>query len=63
MLVLSRKVNESIDITVAGKLVRLTICSFDRGKLRIGFTADRDVEILRTELVGREEAGREAVGK
>lgn len=51
MLVLSRKRNEKITLTVDGKEVELTVVRIDNNKVRIGFEADLDVQILRTELI------------
>lgn len=47
MLCLSRKLNESI--VVNGNVV-ITIVSIDRGKIRLGFDAPRDVPIDRLEI-------------
>lgn len=49
MLVLSRKVGDSIQI---GNNVTLTVLKVDRNQIRLGITAPRDVEILRDELRG-----------
>lgn len=49
MLVLSRKLGEKIyirdDITI-------TVVDIDRGKIRLGIEAPRDVQIFRQELLG-----------
>lgn len=47
MLVLSRKIGEKILI---GKDITLVVVEVDRGKVRLGFDAPRDVTILREEL-------------
>lgn len=47
MLVLSRKLNEQI---VIGENITLTVVSIDRGKIRLGITAPRDVPIHRKEI-------------
>ena len=47
MLVLSRKPGQSIEI---GPNVRLTVIDSRPGKVRLGFEAPREVEIVRTEL-------------
>ena len=55
MLVLSRKVGESVLIGVNGE-IRVTIKDLDRGKVRIGVEAPREVLVLRKELLdGAEE--------
>ena len=51
MLVLSRKSNESIVITFEGKEVKLKVCSIKGDKVKLGFEADKDVLILREELI------------
>ena len=47
MLILSRKVGESIRI---GRVVEITINEIHEGKIRIGITAPRWVKVLRSEL-------------
>ena len=47
MLILSRKVGESIRI---GRVVEITITEIHEGKIRIGITAPRWVKVLRSEL-------------
>lgn len=47
MLVLSRKTGESIDI---GDSIRITVTSVVNGKVKIGISAPRDVNVRRTEL-------------
>ncbi len=51
MLVLSRKLGEKIHI---GENVVITIVDIDRGKVRIGIEAPRDVPIYREELMPKE---------
>jgi carbon storage regulator len=51
MLVLSRKINESIKI---GDDVEIMIVRAENGKVRIGITAPRHVPITRSELPTRE---------
>ncbi len=48
MLVLSRKVGEVIQI---GPDVRVIVVDIDRGKIRLGFEAPKDVPIFRSELL------------
>jgi carbon storage regulator CsrA len=48
MLVLSRKVGEEI---VIGDNIRLMVLSIDRGVVRLGISAPRDVAIVRSELL------------
>jgi carbon storage regulator len=48
MLVLSRKLGEKIFI---GENICITVVDIDRGKVRLGIEAPRDVPIFRQELV------------
>ena len=48
MLVLSRKLGEKIFI---GENICITVVDIDRGKIRIGIEAPRDVPIFRQELL------------
>lgn len=48
MLVLSRKLNEKIFI---GDNICITVVDIDRGKVRIGIEAPRDINIYREELM------------
>jgi carbon storage regulator len=48
MLVLSRKLGEKIFI---GENICLTVIDVDRGKVRLGIEAPRDVPIFRQELL------------
>lgn len=47
MLVLSRKLGEQVHI---GPNITVTVVDIDRGKIRLGIDAPRDIEILRGEL-------------
>ena len=59
MLVLSRKLGESI---VIGDNIKITVVSMDYGKIRLGIEAPRSVPVFRSELWrGSEEATREAL--
>jgi len=50
MLVLSRKKNESVIITLPdGREIVVVVVEIDRGKIRLGFQADADVKIDRRE--------------
>jgi len=48
MLVLSRKLGEKIQI---GEDITITVVDIDRGKIRLGIEAPRDVPIFRQELL------------
>jgi carbon storage regulator len=48
MLVLSRKLGEKITI---GDNISITVVDIDRGKIRLGIEAPRDVPIFRQELL------------
>ena len=48
MLVLSRKLGEKIFI---GENICITVVDIDRGKIRLGIEAPRDVAIYRQELL------------
>lgn len=48
MLVLSRKLGEKIYI---GENICITVVDIDRGKIRLGIEAPRDVPIYRQELL------------
>ena len=52
MLVLSRLPDESVIIDVGGKIIRVTILEIrpNSNKVRIGFTADKEVIIHREEV-------------
>lgn len=53
MLVLSRKIGESIQI---GDNVTVTILDINRGQVRIGIAAPKTINILREELLIRDAA-------
>ncbi len=48
MLVLSRKLGEKIHI---GNNICITVVDIDRGKVRLGIEAPRDVPVFRSELL------------
>jgi carbon storage regulator len=50
MLVLSRKLGERICI---GENIFITVVDIDRGKIRLGIDAPRDIPISRQELLTR----------
>lgn len=50
MLVLSRTRNESIQV---GNDILITIVEIDRGQVKIGIEAPKEVSILRTELIAK----------
>lgn len=52
MLTLLRKLNEKIMI---GDDIQITVVGIERGKVRLGITAPREVVILRGELVHESE--------
>ena len=56
MLVLSRRVGETINI---GNDIKITVTAINGGQVRIGISAPKEVKVLREELVGRD---REASG-
>jgi carbon storage regulator len=53
MLVLSRKLGEKIYIN---DNICITVVDIDRGKIRLGIEAPRDVPIFRQELLGDKDA-------
>jgi carbon storage regulator len=60
MLVLSRKIGEVITI---GNSIKITILSYDRGIVRVGIEAPKDVPVHRKEVYDRIiELNRQAAG-
>jgi len=54
MLVLTRKLNEGINVRFGNTLMRVVVVGINRnGQVRIGLEAPREVSILREELEGR----------
>lgn len=59
MLVLSRKLGEKIHI---GNDIVVTVVDIDRGKIRLGIDAPREVEIMRAELLPSKQQPRDDEG-
>lgn len=57
MLVLSRKRLERISLVVPpsdrSRTIELIVVEIDRDRVKVGFAADRDVQILREELIDK----------
>lgn len=51
MLVLTRKIGETIDI--ADGKIKITIIDIDGSRISIGIDADRDIKVLRGEILER----------
>lgn len=52
MLCLSRKLKQAVTITIPdGRRIRIIVAEIDRGKIQLGFECDRDIRILRDELL------------
>ena len=52
MLVLTRKLGQkTVIITPSGDRIEVVVVDIDRGKIRLGFTAGRSVQIFREELL------------
>lgn len=51
MLVLSRKLGERVVIGEPPNEITLTVVDIDRGKVRLGLDAPREVPIFRSELL------------
>ena len=57
MLVLSRNKNQRVAMMQDDKvIVWLTVVDFSRGKVKLGFEADRKIEFVREEILGRASA-------
>lgn len=54
MLVLTRRLDQEIFLTVGGERVVIAVLKIDRGQVRLGFDASRSVVITRSELAERE---------
>ena len=55
MLVLSRKLGEKIYIGEGPNAIVITVVDIDRGKIRIGIEAPREIPIFRQELLPEQE--------
>ena len=54
MLVLSRRLDEKIIVTIDGKTVlEITIADIQKGKVRLSFVADGNVKIWREEIADK----------
>lgn len=51
MLVLSRKLGQKITIGTGAHAIEVTVVDIDRGKIRLGVSAPRDMPIYRNELL------------
>lgn len=51
MLVLSRKEGEVVVIDTPSGQITVQVCTLDRGKVRLGITADRNIPIHRLEVL------------
>ena len=54
MLVLTRKKNDVVVVTVGGVDVLVTIAEIRGDRVRIGFTAPQEVSIMRQELIDQQ---------
>ena len=62
MLVLSRQREQSIICTTpSGERIEVTVMDIRGDKVRLGFTADRSIEIDRSEIRAAKDARREGV--
>jgi carbon storage regulator CsrA len=50
MLVLTRRSQEAIRMTIGGKVIRVVVQGINQGRIRLGIEADQDVRIARDEL-------------
>ena len=56
MLVLSRKKNEEIIITVGDETIRISMVGIESHRARVGIQASKNVAVVRAELVERDQA-------
>jgi carbon storage regulator len=61
MLILSRKKNEAVIITVGDQRIRVTLVAIRGDKVRLGFDASKTVTIHRTEIQERVDAESAAI--
>lgn len=54
MLVITRKVGQSIRV---GDDVEFTIIGYDRGLIKVGIDAPREIEIVRSEIIENDNIG------
>ena len=55
MLVLTRRMGERIVIgPIDGKMITIVIVDLARGKVRLGFDAPSDIQIMREELIANQ---------
>jgi carbon storage regulator len=57
MLVLQRKLNECIDITIGGELIVVTVVDIHRDRVRIGIDAPKHATVHRREVTIRIDNG------
>lgn len=57
MLILQRRPGESLRI---GEDIEVTVVAIEGGKIRLAISAPKDVTILRSELIGAQNANRDA---
>ena len=57
MLILQRRPGESLRI---GEDIEVTVVAIEGGKVRLAISAPKDVTILRSELIGAQNANRDA---
>jgi len=50
LLILSRKIGESIVIQVGDKKIKFTVVEMNNGNIKIGFEAPKDIKIYRNEV-------------
>ncbi|HPA92918.1 MAG TPA: carbon storage regulator [Petrotogaceae bacterium] len=50
MLVLTRKTNEYVEIIAGDRHIKITILDSNRGTVKIGFDAEKDIKIYRGEV-------------
>lgn len=57
MLILQRRPGESLRI---GENIEVSVVAIEGGKVRLSISAPRDITILRSELIGAQEANRDS---